>query len=82
MLGIIFEHQARLEAAPGLWNQLKALINDCVEFLFNIKNILPTKGTVFREDQSFQYCKHKITILQDELETKIEKTHTSPSSGR
>ncbi|MGL6028293.1 MAG: hypothetical protein ACRC0B_07755 [Legionella sp.] len=81
-LDIIFEHQARLEAAPGFWNQLKALFNDCVEYLFNVKNTLKTEGTVFREDEPSQEYKGKIITMQDELETEIEQVRNSPSPGR
>lgn len=81
-LDIIFKHQARLEAAPGFWNQLKALVNDCFEYLFNVKNTLKTEGTVFREDKQSQEYKGKIITLQDKLETEIEQVRNSPNPGR
>ncbi len=66
---IIYNYKPSLESAPGIWNQIKAHINNFIEIIFGLENVLPTTQTMFAKDVSFTRCKRNLSRLKGSLES-------------
>ena len=68
----IYDHQPKLMAAPGVWNQLKALFNNFLERYFNVEPCFdPKKSKLALKDdfrQSFDKTKDELSKLITEAE--------------
>lgn len=77
-IDILFKYQPSLEAAPGLWNQIKAHLNTFIEQISGEKNVFETKGTAFSNSKKLQEYKDNIAGLKDDFETKLEPKESGP----
>ncbi|HAT1596403.1 TPA: hypothetical protein JAN72_09265 [Legionella pneumophila] len=66
---IIYSYKPSLESAPGIWNQIKAHINNFIEIIFGLENVLPTTQTMFAKDVNFTMCKRNLSRLKESLES-------------
>lgn len=70
----IHDHQPKIMAAPGIWNKLKAYINNFMEKHFDVKNYFEVKGTEVSHSKDF---KSKFEQVKEETR---ENTNESDSS--
>lgn len=68
-LDVIGKYERPLEAAPGFFNQFKAIINNLVENLTGTKDFLPVEKTVIGENLNFQAVKGKIKEMKEGFES-------------
>ncbi|HBC0466453.1 TPA: hypothetical protein KLD42_002876 [Legionella pneumophila] len=68
---IIYSYKPSLESDPGIWNQIKAHINNFIEIIFGLENVLPTAQTMFAKDVNFTMCKRNLSRLKESLESDV-----------
>lgn len=74
----IYDHQPKLMAAPGLWNQLKALFNNFLERYFNVEPCFDTNKSKLAIKDEFRQSFDK---TKDELSMLIEKSENNSSTN-
>lgn len=71
----IHQHQPTLMAAPGIWNQIKAAINNVLESWFDVKDALETKVSKVGMYGDF---KNRFDTVKDEGKEKVEDIENKP----